>query len=772
MDKNVCKLFVDTDEVFNHGTVNESIFNTSNLYKKYCPNGNCNTNYDRISALCDYLLTELQKYDKKQNDSNNDVNQNYEYVFMWLADKFLKISPNRSFSLYDYYEKVIVKRGENFNCWGKLDNKKDLKDSNLSIMTLFYQIFMNICNAIMKNEISRLELNKFMDIDHSYHQLYELINYQVSNCDPYIQLFVNLNKTYDEYRKLAINKFSKDDLKNILTFLPIINNDDQKDLQFQSQGCKDLHAMFEQSYKPRPKRRQRMPKPKSNDAKIQKEKVEINKGESNKSTNSTEKHNEPQKETQPPESKAPVSSQKSDTQAQILPKSSQNLQEASPNNKNPSSNATDASKYMENVSENQVNSQELAKTRSRRSLSLQQNHHTPNHNESLSQLSETIVEKNPVESSDKLPDNVNGPAKRTKREIIPPVKSPNQGTNPETNPSDSLSLENPKNESSSIENIIDYSVNIFQTYSSLFNNTVNMIEDYIQDIVMSKINDIIDKIIKYQPIIQKIGSTIGQIQIVNDHQNESKKSQKICEKPQNEKLEQPTSTQTNEGSTGCLNDTPPMLVAEPGNNVMGLNGNIAKLLSSKFGGYKVAIMALMAVSIPIALVIMYKYLYYGCGKTSKKKKMVKKIINSHNGKRTVKKIINPIDGKRNLKTVINPIDGKNTSNIIISPINVKRTLKTVISSIDEENTENATISPNCEETNVKTIINSDCEKKTTIVIINSYDEKDVTIQSVKSSSPKTTSLKGYKHIFANPAPFINLFFLLIFFVYKKKYNFL
>ncbi|SCL95641.1 CIR protein [Plasmodium chabaudi adami] len=489
------------------------------------------------------------------------------------------------------------------------------------------------------------------------------------------------------------------------------------------------------------------------------------------SSNGEEKHKESKKdaqqstkkESQPSESKASDSSQNTTVQAQILPKLSQTLQEASPNNKNTSSNVTGAPKDMENVSGNQVNNQEIAKTRSRMGLSLQQNHHTPNHNESLSQLSETTVENTPVESSDKLPDNANGPSKRTKREIIPPTELPNQEENPEKKPSYSLSLETSESKSSNIESIIDYSVNIFQTCSSLFNDTVNKIEDHIHDMVISKVDDIIDKIPKYKQIIQKVCSSIGQIQIANDHQNGSEKSQ-------NEKLEQPT-TQTNEGATGCLNDTPPMLVVEPGNYIMGLNGNINKLLSFNFEGYKVSIMAFTVVSIPIALAIMYKYLYYGWGKTSKKKKMVKKIINSHNGKRTVKKIINPIDGKRNLKTVINPIDGKKATDTIISLINVKRTLKTVMNSIDEENTANTITSPNYEKKNVKTIIDSDNGEKTTIVI-NSYDEQNITIQNVKSSSPKTTSLNAYKHIFANPVPFVNLFFLLIFFVYKKKYNFL
>ncbi|SCL95544.1 CIR protein, partial [Plasmodium chabaudi adami] len=570
MDKNVCKLFIDVDEVFNKGNVNEPIFNSSKLYKNFCPKGGCNTNYDRISALCEYLLTELQKLNKKPKGSKDNVNQSYEFVFMWLADKFLSIGRNRSLSLNDYYEKFIVSRGGNFNCWEKLDNKNDLKDGNLSVMSIFYQLFMNICNPIMKNEISNFELKKFMDFDRSSHQLYDLINLQVSNCDPYVQLLINLKKSYDEYRNLAIKNIPKEDLKNILTFLPIINNDDQKDLQFQSQGCKELHAMFEQSHKLRPKRRQRMSKPPSNDAKIQKGKVEINKGESNKPTNSAEKHNEPQKETQPSESKTLNAPQKTKEIVQMLPKSLQNLQEVSQNNNLDSSNATDISKDKGIVSETTSN-------RSKGDLSLPEPPPPQKQGVPLSPFPESATESIPEEpaniagdSSDKLTDTGGESAKRIKRSISQD-KLQNQKETTESPPTDSLSLENSESESSNIGRIIDYSINIFKTYSSLFNDTVNIIEDYIQDIVLSKFNEIIDKIIKYQKIIQNLGFTIGQIQIVNDHQNGS-------EKPQNEKVEQPALTQTTEETTGCLDGISSKLVGEPGNNVMGLSGNIAKLL--------------------------------------------------------------------------------------------------------------------------------------------------------------------------------------------------
>ncbi|SCL88746.1 CIR protein [Plasmodium chabaudi chabaudi] len=996
MDTKLCKLFVDVDKLFTKGNVNETLFNTSNLYKKYCPNGKCNTNYDRIGALCEYLLAELPKLNNKPNGSKDNVNQYYEYVFMWLADKFRKANNEGFFTLDEYYEEFLVNHNDNFNYWYELDNKMHLKDSNIILMVEFYYLFTNICNMLLESEKSELDLNKIKMFDHNCFRKYYFINSKAFKCNPYIELLTNLKKKYDEYKSLIIKKFPKNVNANTFfsNFPPINNsNNNHPEQQFESKGCELLHVIYQRpGRKYKPKKRQKMlkpppddlkikkdeaksnksesntppndaeknkesqkdakqstikekqsPEPKaqepkeqepkasklkapetkepkrkvpciprkrnaqvqalsksskrlqerppnnkpvtsgpktsciplkrnaqvqilskysSNDLKIKKDEANSNKGESNKPTNDAEKNKGHQndaekstiKESQSPEPKVPEPKlpelklpehkapepnvlefkapkfkvleftipeftvpeltvpeitvpeitvpdltvpehktygipQNGNTQVQTLSKSPEKIQEGSPNNNPVSPDAKDTPKDMGSASENHVNHSTIPKNRSKRSLSLPEPPPQPQQSAPLSHLPEQTDKKMPVKPENKAADSndkFSGTGSDQEKENLPNFTSQNQEEPPKTKnpdspspqpadmqksmeenqkPSDSLPLENSESESSNFEKIKDYSINTFKKYSSLFNGAVTKVEDYIHDVVTSKINDINDNFPKYQKIIQTINFPKNQIQVVNGQQKEPGNSQK-------KKAEQPPSTKTTEetpvNSDGILSK----LVGEPGNNVMGLSGNIAKLLSFKFEGYKVAIMALMAVSIPIVLIIMYKYLYYGCGKTSKKKKMVKKIINSQDGKRRKKKVISPIDGKSNLKTVINSIGGENTSNTIISPIDVKMTLKTIINPIDDENTTNTIISPNYEETNVKTIIDSDSGEKTTIVIINSYDEKNITIHSIKSSPPKITALNAYKHIFANPAPFISLFFLLIFFVYKRKYNFL
>ncbi|SCL89641.1 CIR protein [Plasmodium chabaudi adami] len=125
----------------------------------------------------------------------------------------------------------------------------------------------------------------------------------------------------------------------------------------------------------------------------------------------------------------------------------------------------------------------------------------------------------------------------------------------------------------------------------------------------------------------------------------------------------------------------------------------------------------IALSIPIILVFIYKYFPW---KRTKKPKKTKKM----------KRVINLLDRKKTKKIEINSIDDKKT---------------------------------------VQTIINSNDKKKTTKRIINSNDKKKTTKRNINSDNGQTTLLFNiYKQMQLNPMPFIHLFMLLIFFIFKRK----
>ncbi|SCL85052.1 CIR protein [Plasmodium chabaudi chabaudi] len=124
--------------------------------------------------------------------------------------------------------------------------------------------------------------------------------------------------------------------------------------------------------------------------------------------------------------------------------------------------------------------------------------------------------------------------------------------------------------------------------------------------------------------------------------------------------------------------------------------------------YKKIGISIIVILIPITLAILYKYLSFGRRNELKKKNNMKKVINMVGVNKTTKTVINSSDGKKQIQI----------------------------------------------------IIKSSSQKKQTKKFINSvYGEK----------SP---SLKIYQLMQADPVPFINLIFLLIFFVYKRKRDFI
>ncbi|SCL84273.1 hypothetical protein PCHAJ_000497000, partial [Plasmodium chabaudi chabaudi] len=73
----------------------------------------------------------------------------------------------------------------------------------------------------------------------------------------------------------------------------------------------------------------------------------------------------------------------------------------------------------------------------------------------------------------------------------------------------------------------------------------------------------------------------------------------------------------------------------------------------------------------------------------------------------------------------------------------------------------------------KTVINSSDGKKQIQIIIKSSSKKKKTKKSINSVyGEKSPSLNIYQLMQADPVPFINLIFLLIFFVYKRKRDFI
>ncbi|VTZ80327.1 PIR protein [Plasmodium yoelii] len=194
-----------------------------------------------------------------------------------------------------------------------------------------------------------------------------------------------------------------------------------------------------------------------------------------------------------------------------------------------------------------------------------------------------------------------------------------------------------------------------------------------------------------------------------------------------------------DGSSSSSNDLPSP--QDPGIKVSG-NGT-TEIGDNPLIVYKKMGFSIIILLISIALAIMYKYLPFGWRKKSKKKKNMKKAINMFDTNETTEEVINPTDQKKQMKIIIN-LSSQNKQD------------KKLTNSSTPKKQDKKFINSNNRKKKVKIIINSSTQKKQTKHFINSiYREK-------------YPLLNMYNLMKADPVPFIILFLLFIFYVYKRK----
>ncbi|SCL87589.1 hypothetical protein PBNK65NY_000516500, partial [Plasmodium berghei] len=170
------------------------------------------------------------------------------------------------------------------------------------------------------------------------------------------------------------------------------------------------------------------------------------------------------------------------------------------------------------------------------------------------------------------------------------------------------------------------------------------------------------------------------------------------------------------------------------NGTTGIDVNILKK-------YKPIGISIIMLLIPIALAIMYKYFPFKWRKELKKKKNMKKVINIFGVNEATKRVINPTDRKNKVQIIIN--------------LSKKKQDKKV-TNLSKKNQDEKVTNSSTQKKQDKKLKNSSTQKKQTKQFINSiYWEK-------------YPLLNIYKLMEAKPVPFIILYLVFIFYVYRRK----
>ncbi|WBY54910.1 PIR protein [Plasmodium yoelii yoelii] len=278
---------------------------------------------------------------------------------------------------------------------------------------------------------------------------------------------------------------------------------------------------------------------------------------------------------------------------------------------------------------------------------------------------------------------------------------------------------------------IDVIKSVFEMYSSFFSNMFANIENSLYENVFPTLKNFSDYTINY---VKELKKTI------------EKYAPNNCISEEKDPGNKPPSSQITVSSPVTKPEAPVSEVARDGTTEIGDN---------PLNVYKKMGISILILLIPIALAIMYKYLPFGWRKKSKKKKNMKKAINMFDTNETTEEVINPTDRKKQMKIIINLSSQNKQDKKLTNSSTPKKQDKQFINSSTQKKQDKQFINSNDRKKKVEIIINSSKKKQTKHFINSTY-------------WGKYPLLNIYKLMKADPVPFIILFLLFIFYLYKRK----
>ncbi|KEG00735.1 PIR protein CIR protein [Plasmodium vinckei vinckei] len=254
MDNEACKIFREINEYFNNEIVDVTKFDSNkSSFEYYRPYNkqtkkyrDCENNYERINVLGTYLYKKLNKIKSDAKARENNDNQYVEYMLIWLSNILLQITKDHTSILEDSYKAYLDKHTGNFKYWNILGNKKYLKDSNISYMSQFYELFYQICNTINEYNTNGAGSKSLGNISTECSKTYKKIYNEINRCGPYVNLLKNLKTTYDNFRTSVISADKTNTLDAVIQKLTPEININSSSNEF-GEECKKVHSKAEKN---------------------------------------------------------------------------------------------------------------------------------------------------------------------------------------------------------------------------------------------------------------------------------------------------------------------------------------------------------------------------------------------------------------------------------------------------------------------------------------------------------------------------------------------
>ncbi|CAD2096407.1 PIR protein CIR protein [Plasmodium vinckei lentum] len=662
--KEMCKKFLDADTFYDGKNANITFEEISKKpgFKKYCPNQTCNTRKKIIGSLSAYLFMETRPM--------KTSGQYDEFFLMWLSDKLFEIvndenkAQSKGITLNEAYDKYLKRSIEKLNYWSLLDSKKGLKEANLKHMKDFYKLLNHICSTILDYKNNGAESASLLQNSTNCSNQYMFLYKHIYKCKSYLHLLDNLKKIYYNFRDSAINENEKQK-KKLAISLQTLTKPNGEDLFF----TKEFKKFDFNNSECKPKK--------------------------------TKKPGSPKKEEQPP---LPLPLKVTPSVEPIQPSNqlSDDRNETPPAPKKTASSQNNAELQKTKIEgSSHINGSEDSKSKSQDSENSKGDTGDTNDNKGNSN-----IENGSSDDGSSHQGSRDGPGTSETQS----ASWSYFGIGPYISTIASKGKEQLNNAVTALETIKKKVTETTNTIQNLYSRSVSNIQAA-YDKSRSLLYGAIDNISSYS-------KQVGNIFIQNDDQSGSDDTQNGLptpsdsspplpkdspqppkdspqiqkDSPQTQKDSSQTSSkiphtplpsssngqvktpQSSQDSSENANydkkngqQEPQKPVANqvikqenPGTEVKG-NGTPGIGGIYAFKEYKQIGISIIVLLIPIALAIMYKYLSFGWRKELKKKKSMKKVINSIGGKRSMQIIIKSVDTKKISNPVINPVRGERKS---------------------------------------------------------------------------------------------------------------
>ncbi|CAD2105405.1 PIR protein CIR protein [Plasmodium vinckei] len=246
----MCEKFIAADTFYDGKNANITFDEISKKpgFKEYCRNQTCNTRKEIIGALGAYLFMETRRI--------KSFGQYDEFFLMWLSDKLFEIvndenkAQSKDITLNEAYDKYLKNNIQNGHYWSLLDSTKGLKEANIKYMRDFYKLLNHICSTILDYKNNGAESTNLIRNSTNCSNQYIFIYKNIHKCKSYLHLLDNLKKIYYSFRDSIISE-NKKKKKNLAVPLQTLTTpkgkdaffaNDFKSFDFSSSECKPKKA--------------------------------------------------------------------------------------------------------------------------------------------------------------------------------------------------------------------------------------------------------------------------------------------------------------------------------------------------------------------------------------------------------------------------------------------------------------------------------------------------------------------------------------------------